>query len=84
MRVEKIKLVVEPGAGRNGSLAKLAYHQFNTIYQCIVSILMSGSCLVSRQRLTNYRHGEVRAEAIKLLFSELEYVKGIGDSSSFG
>jgi hypothetical protein len=29
MRVESTKLVVEPGAGRTGRLAKVAYHQFN-------------------------------------------------------
>jgi hypothetical protein len=30
MRVESTKLVVEPGAGRTGKLARVAYHQFNT------------------------------------------------------
>src|ERR1700722_12122691 len=35
MRVEKTKLVVEPGVGRNSRLARPVYHQFNRIARLI-------------------------------------------------
>jgi hypothetical protein len=31
MRVETTELVVEPGARKNGRLARLVYHPFNTM-----------------------------------------------------
>jgi hypothetical protein len=87
MGVEKIKLLVEPGAGTNGSLVKAIVPTNSTpsiraLFHIDVGTLRG----FPRQQLTNCRHGEVRAEqkAIKLLFSEPEYGEVIGDSSSFG
>jgi hypothetical protein len=43
MRVENTKLVVEPGAGRTGRLASVAYHQFNNEAQYSLSPLIFSS-----------------------------------------
>jgi hypothetical protein len=47
MRVESTKLVVEPGAGRTGKLARVAYHQFNTATwgSSLISIPQHAYCL---------------------------------------